>query len=43
MAFEYLEVNHLDVFNSFTGGGVVFPKGFTEPGGGILSVYKGHF
>ena len=43
MAFEYLETNHLDVFNSFTGGGVVFPKGFTEPGGGILSVYKGHF
>jgi len=43
MAFDYLEANHLDVFNSFTGGGVVFPKGFTEPGGGILSVYKGHF
>jgi len=43
MAFESLETNHLDVFNSFTGGGVVFPKGFTEPGGGILSVYKGHF
>ena len=43
MAFEYLEVNHLDVFNSFTAGGIVFPKGFTEPGGGVLSAYKGHF
>ena len=43
MAFEYLETNHLDVFNSFTAGGIVFPKGFTEPGGGILSAYKGHF
>ena len=43
MAFEYLEVYHLDVFNSFTGGGLVFPKAFTEPGGGILSAYKGHF
>ena len=43
MAFESLETNHLDVFNSFTAGGIVFPKGFTEPGGGILSAYKGHF
>jgi len=43
MAFEYLEVKHLDVFNSFTGGGLAFPKVFTEPGGGIISAYKGHF
>ena len=43
MAFEYLEVNHLDVFNSFVGGGLVFPKALTEPGGGVLSAYKGHF
>ena len=43
MAFEYLEVHHLDVFNSFVGGGLVFPKALTEPGGGVLSAYKGHF
>jgi hypothetical protein len=43
MAFDYLEVHHLDVFNSFTGGGLAFPKMFSEPGGGILSAYKGHF
>ena len=43
MAFEYLEVNHLDVFNSFTGGGLAFPKIFSELGGGVLSAYKGHF
>ena len=43
MAFDYLEVNHLDVFNSATGGGILFPKAFTEPGGGVLSAYKGHF
>ena len=43
MAYDYLEANHIDVFNSFTGGGLVFPKAFTEPGGGVLSAYKGHF
>ena len=43
MAFDYLEANHIDIFNSFTGGGLAFPKGFTEPGGGVLSAYKGHF
>ena len=43
MAFDYLEVNHLDVFNSVTGGSILFPKAFTEPGGGVLSAYKGHF
>ena len=43
MAFDYLEANHIDIFNSFTGGGLVFPKGLTEPGGGVLSAYKGHF
>tara|TARA_R100000900_G_scaffold97701_1_gene75695 strand:- start:722 stop:1522 length:801 start_codon:yes stop_codon:yes gene_type:complete len=43
MAFDYLETNHLDVYNSFTGGGLSFPKIFSEPGGGVLSAYKGHF
>ena len=43
MAYDYLEVNHLDVYNTFTGGGILFPKAFTEPGGGVLSAYKGHF
>ncbi len=43
MAFDYLEANHIDIFNSFTGGGLAFPKTFTEPGGGVLSAYKGHF
>ncbi len=43
MAFDSLEVQHLDVFNSVVGGGLIFPKIFTEPGGGILSVHKGHF
>ena len=43
MSYDYLEVNHLDVFNTFTGGGILFPKAFTEPGGGVLSAYKGHF
>ena len=43
MAFDYFEANHIDVFNSFVGGGLVFPKGLTEPGGGVLSAYKGHF
>jgi len=43
MAFDYLEANHIDIFNSFTGGGLAFPKALTEPGGGILSAYKGHF
>lgn len=43
MAADYLEANHIDVFNSFTGGGLAFPKTFTEPGGGVLSAYKGHF
>jgi len=43
MAFDYLEANHIDVFNSFTGGGLAFPKMFSEPGGGVLSAYKGHF
>ena len=43
MAFDYLEANHIDIFNSFTGGGLAFPKTLTEPGGGILSAYKGHF
>jgi len=43
MAFDYLEANHIDIFNSFTGGGLAFPKTFSEPGGGVLSAYKGHF
>jgi len=43
MAFDYLEANHIDIFNSFTGGGLAFPKTLTEPGGGVLSAYKGHF
>tara|TARA_Y100000385_G_scaffold287628_1_gene352263 strand:+ start:688 stop:1497 length:810 start_codon:yes stop_codon:yes gene_type:complete len=43
VAFNYIEANHIDIFNSFVGGGIQFPKGFTEPGGGILSAYKGHF
>ena len=43
MAFDYLEANHIDVFNSFTGGGLAFPKMLSEPGGGVLSAYKGHF
>ena len=43
MAFDYLEANHIDIFNSFTGGGLAFPKIFSEPGGGVLSAYKGHF
>ncbi len=43
MAYDYLEANLIDVFNSFVGGGLVFPKGLTEPGGGVLSAYKGHF
>jgi len=43
MAFDYLETNHLDVYNSFTGGSLAFPKIFSEPGGGVLSAYKGHF
>jgi hypothetical protein len=43
MAFDYLEANHIDIFNSFTGGGLAFPKMFSEPGGGVLSAYKGHF
>ena len=43
MSYDYLEVNHLDVYNTFTGGGILFPKAFTEPGGGVLSAYKGHF
>ena len=43
MAYDYLEANHIDVFNSFTGGGLVFPKMLSEPGGGVLSAYKGHF
>ena len=43
MAYDYIEANHIDVFNSFVGGGLVFPKALTEPGGGVLSAYKGHF
>ena len=30
MAFDYLEANHIDIFNSFTGGGLAFPKTFVS-------------
>ena len=43
MAWNDIEVRHLDVFNSIVGGGLIFPKMFTEPGGGVLSAHKGHF
>jgi len=43
MAFDKIEVNHLDVFNSIVGGGLVFPAIITDIGGGVLSAHKGHF
>ena len=43
MAIDTIEVRHLDVFNSIVGGGLIFPKILTEPGGGVLSAHKGHF
>lgn len=41
MAFQNLETGSIDVFNPFLGGGLLFPKGFWEPGS--LSAHKGHF
>ena len=43
MAWDKIEVNHLDVFNSIVGGGLVFPAIITDPGGGVFSAHKGHF
>ena len=43
MAWNDIEVRHLDVFNSIVGGGLVFPAIITDPGGGVFSAHKGHF
>lgn len=41
MAFDHLSVYSLDVLSPIGGGGLLFPKGFWEPG--VLSCHKGHF
>ena len=41
MAFDTFDTGTLDVFNPILGGGLLFPKGFWEPGS--LSAHKGHF
>lgn len=41
MAFQNLETGSIDVFNPILGGGLLFPRGFWEPGS--LSAHKGHF
>lgn len=41
MAFDTFDTGTLDIFNPILGGGLLFPKGFWEPGS--LSAHKGHF
>jgi hypothetical protein len=41
MSFQNIDIGSLDVFSPILGGGLLFPKGFWEPGS--LSAHKGHF